>query len=181
MRNARSDQLIRDIAALIAKYKPSDWLPVISELQKGSDVQARIATALEDLLNKSNVSRSKKPRKKAVVHKKFDFPAINIERKQILEPLRSALLNRRFLSSAKSLREACYHLGMKTVIPSNRSDAVQSLISFLDQLDEASFGPSVLKVIDFMPSDNLEFEKEYRRWFNMILSPVEQNQSNSER
>ena len=171
MSNIRSDQLVREIAGLIVKYKPSEWIPVLSELKMGSAVQVQIAKAVEDLLSRPQIRvPNKKAKKRTSTKAKIQsIVQISAQRRDILEPLRSALANRQILGNARSLKEACYSLGIKDVLPSKRNDAVQVLISFLDKVEDSKFHDAVTKVTSFQPSESSNFEEEYQRWFEMIM------------
>lgn len=170
MTRIRTKQLIKEIAGLITKYSYDDWAPILSELKQGSDQQKAISKAIDELaINAPTLATQKPKRKKA--KPKTRAIKLSADRKEILTPLRTALVNRQFLSTARSLREISYNVGVKGEISSKRNEAVDQLITHLDQLEKSKFQSAMMRITMFKPNEDANFEEDYGRWFEMIVKP----------
>lgn len=168
MTRPKTNQLVREIAVLFTKYGLNDWIPIISELRLGSPIQNSIAEAIEELAVKSPkpTSRNRKPAKRKPITKKQT--KFSLAHEAILESLQEALVGRRMLTTASSIKEAFYNLGIKTPTSNNRLESISILLIYLDSLTGERFESAVKEVYKISSAKGTKLGSEYERWFDVI-------------
>lgn len=177
----KTSQLIREVARLFAIYKLEDWSPVLSQLKIGSPVHREIAEVAEEIIASTAAKKVKiRGRKSKPIasskakEAKQEAPLfISAERSSLLTPLRDALLSRKILRNAASLREASDRIGLKRNLPAGREAAVELMIRYLDEVPVEQL-PEKLKYLNsFAMPAKADLSSDYQRWFNVITRDKE--------
>lgn len=182
MINRRQEQLVRDLASLIAKHRAEDWAFILSELRSGSEIQKRLAFAVAELLemvDKRKPRRRSKAKGGPLKNKAAAKFMLKPDRSELLSALQQALMERTLLKTASELRDVSFQIGIKNSLPPNRSDAVRVVLSHLNDLpqDKMWQALSVLHSPDLAAKEKLE--SDYRRWFEVILKNAAPKAENS--
>lgn len=174
---ARTQALVKDVAALFVKYSLADWSPLIEELEKGG--RGKIAEAVGELAATPRAPARARPKAKPAksVAKK---PAKAVQpsagtgfspaRAQFLEPLLRALKTRVVAPTAHDMRELYLAIGIKDAYPKRREEAVEAVILRLDQLPEPQFRKILTDIVG-QDDEVARPADDYARWFNLILEP----------
>ena len=172
----KTSLLIRDIARLFVEYRLEDWVSVLGQLRSGNVMQNEIAAAIDILILRAEESRKKvsKNRRSASGKRRSSRAVINLgqniseERREILEPVRTAMIQKLLLPTMKSMRDIYHRLGIKRNVPANRAVAVDEVIRHLDGLSSSLLASSLEMVTDPDLSGAANLRDDYRRWFEVI-------------
>lgn len=163
----RVDALIRELAALFVKYRPSDWAPIIAELERGD--RGRLAKSVAELAA-TPVLRAKPKRTMKAGGTRRTAPASSLtlrpERKDALEPLVDALMTKRILPSMSDVRSAFSALGLKGDPPKRRADGITAVISHLNSVAEERL-PAAVEIVA-REAAKAGRDDSYQRWFDLI-------------
>lgn len=164
--SSRTAALVRDIAALFAKYRLDDWKPVIDELEAGG--RASIATAIR-LLAEESPARKTPRRTKATKPRRPARPpelAFRPDRSEVLTRLQSELVSKELLRSIGHLRLAFAAVGLKESSPARREDMVRALLTHLNTVPDDRFEPALRAVAS--EAEKVAPGTDYERWFELI-------------
>lgn len=172
---ARTQALVKELAALFVKYSLADWSPLTDQLSAAG--RDDLADAVRELASTPKApARKAKPKPRPGAKSK---PASTLKpalagivfsnsRARYLEPLHRALKAREAASSAAAIRELYLSIGIKQPYPKRREDAADAIVQELDRLPDAQFFRSLKRIAK---DDELSAKSgdDYRRWFNLIL------------
>jgi len=169
-RRPRTEALLKDIARLFVTYDKADWTPFLDELRQGSDLQRRVAAAIEELGRDRLGARSKTSQKrKAVATQPAARKWAHPERAPVLEKLEAGLRSRILLRDPKALREVLARTGAKDAPSSARAAAITALVALLDEMPVDRFTELVEAIEQSSKLDQRDFDGDYARWFTLIL------------
>jgi hypothetical protein len=170
---AKTDRLVKDLAALFVKYSLSDWQPLLSEMRLTGEPNSQLVAAIEAHLARG--MKAKKPmrrvRRKTPASKGRSTKPVGKELDRSLEPLRTALLNREILATSQELKSAAASIGIKDPIPSERRDAVKAILEHLRALPEDAMRSSLSKLKSTAYSSKPDHSSEFERWVTLIMRP----------
>lgn len=172
---AKTQALVKEVAALFVKYSLADWAPLIEELENGGrgkiaqSIRTIIATPKAQTRTKPTAARSsaKRPAKKPSPATSVAFSP---ERDKFLEPLLRALKGRVVAPSAHDMRELYLAIGIKDAYPKRREEAAEAIALRLDTLPDAQFKKILADLIG-QDDENDQQSDDYARWFNLIVEP----------
>ena len=179
--SAKTQALIRDLAALVVKYSLQDWAPVITELERRGGSPA-LTKAVTDLVGSSKPRSIKKvptrsiktPRKAlqktpAPLGPLFAFP-LSEERRSILAPMMEAIRTRNLYPTAVTLKAAFYESGIKDSYPPRRELAAEMLVRHLDSLTPERFDTVLREIAPHKKVSAVVVGEggAYERWFGLI-------------
>lgn len=166
--STRTDALIKEIAALLVKYRPVDWAPIIAELERGD--RGRLAEAVAELAatpTKTRTKASRATKAKATRTKASAQPfTLRPEREATLAPIVDALTTKRILPGIGDVRAAVSALGLKGIPPGKRAEMVSAIIAHLNSIEEQRL-PSAIEVIAKEAAKSGR-DNSYQRWFDLI-------------
>lgn len=169
---AKSQALIKEIAALFVKYSLADWSPVINELENGG--RGKIAEAVRDLASVSAPSRpkpitkQKSPAKQAPSKSVANLINFSAERSKYLEPLLQAMKKRVVAPTTSDMRELYFAIGIKNAFPKRREEAAEAIALRLDKLPDEQF-QKIIAEVERLDNGVEQRPDDYERWFKLIL------------
>lgn len=172
---AKTQALVKELAALFVKYSLADWAPVADQLSAAG--RDDLAKAVRELAStpKAPARKSKVKVRPGAKSKWTSGPkpalsgiVISDERARYLMPLHRALKAREAAPSAADIRDLYLFIGIKQPYPKRRDDVVDAIVQELDRLPDTQFLKSLREIV----KDDEPLAKsgdDYRRWFNLIL------------
>jgi hypothetical protein len=172
----KTDALIRDVAKLFVAYPMAVWRPLIDDLDKGGDVQARVGAAIVEILEKmpspkpKRSTASSRRRKEAVARKPTSIaaaePSFVPERAEALGLLSDELANRRVLPRLPELRRLYLDVGGKLELPRDRKAACGVLLAHLSEVSDEAFSRALVTIRE--GTADAGAVDAYARWFRLI-------------
>lgn len=172
---ARTQALVKELAALFVKYSLADWAPLTDPLSAAG--RDDLADAVRDLAStpRAPARKAKVKARPGAKSKSNSAPkpgqtgiVVSEDRARYLTPLYRALKAREAAPSAADIRELYLSIGIKQPYPKRREDVVDAIVQELDRLPDAQFLKS-LKRIAKDDEHSAKSGDDYGRWFNLIL------------
>lgn len=166
--STRTDALIKELAALLVKYRPADWEPIITELERGD--RGRLARMVAELAatpakTRTKVNRATKAKGTRTKAGPQSFPLLP-EREATLAPVVNALTTKRILPTIGDVRAAFSALGLKGSPPGRRAEMVNAIIAHLNSIEETRL-PAAIEVVAKEAAKSGR-DNSYQRWFDLI-------------
>lgn len=180
---AKTDALVRDLAAVFVKYRAADWAPIVVALSDGVLV-AKLADAIGAAAHQADAARkpSKSKSGTGVAKRKVALKggARPVEQEDALrfvgpnaeaiDRLREELLARALLGTVPALRAYWLALGLKTEAPKRREATIAELTRYLDTLDAAQFETALRVLMREHQRSEPQQDGDFQRWFNIITA-----------
>jgi hypothetical protein len=167
----KTERLVKDVAALFAKYSVPDWQPILEELQRTGSY-APLADAIRD--HAELAARAPKPRRARVKSAKSRSTARRPAKVGVapeLEVFRDAMIARRILSGSAELRAAADAIGIKDDLPANRRQSVDLIVRHLASLPNDAQLSALRCLAASAGRVKTDQGAEYERWAALIMRP----------
>lgn len=176
---AKSDALLRDLAALFVKYRLGDWAPLLGTLSDPQSAERlaesiRQAAAVADETRATSQLAKRKSRggKRVTSREKNEPPAPRFSgpHADAIDRLRVELVERKLLANMVGLRNYWVALGIKADVPKRREAAIAALTEHLDGLDAPAFETALSRLVREQQCESPGDQLHFQRWFDLITN-----------